>query len=497
MQAPPYPDTLYDPEAPAPSPPRRRRRWLRRLLIGANVLVAVAVIAVAGGYGYLRWKFGQIDKVDLCSVLSCEAAAEPDRPLSVLVVGSDSRADLDAEDQKSFGTSSQTGPERSDTIIVLRVDPQNDQAAMLSIPRDLFLPIAGTGRSDRINTAFSGGPERLIRTLDESLGIQVDHYVQVDFKGFRGIVEAVGGVPIYSPARARDKVSGLDIPNPGCVTLDGDQALALVRSRNYQYFENGKWRTDPTGDIGRITRQQDFIRRVLKKANEKARGLNLLAINRLVDTGIRNVKIDESFDTGTISRLALRFKSLDPSSVQMLTVPGTGARVNGASVLRIKQPEAQQAIDTFLGKVEAPAEPEEPSGDKVPAIPPSSIRLRVLNGSGVEGQARSTADGLSKIGFAVAGLGQARSFDFTDSVISYGKGQRDKALVVRSKIGGKSTVKEDLTLQAIDVVVTTGSSFTGVVGVPSGSATTAPAKAPARPTTTLKPAPEQDPGAQC
>jgi LCP family protein required for cell wall assembly len=474
----------------------RHRRWPRRLLIAANVLVAICVVTTAAGFGYVRWKFGQLETIDFGAVLrggGIGGEPPPGEPLNVLVVGSDTREDIAQAGTDNFGGTKEVKGQRSDTIILLRVDPKREAAAMLSIPRDLYVPIAGTERSDRINTAFEAGPERLIQTVSEAFKIPIDHYVQVDFNGFRGIVSAVGGVQIYSPARARDKVTGLDIPNPGCVTLDGNQALAFVRSRQYEYFENGKWRQDPTGDLGRIERQQDFVRRVLKKANEKARGLNLLAINRLVDTGIKNVQIDSGFDTGKIAALARRFKSLDPNTVQMLTVQTSPANIGGASVLRIKQPETQQVIDSFLART-PPAAANAPPAD-IPAIPPSNIRLRVLNGSGAEGQAGEVAKGLREVGFNVAGLGQADSFRYTDSVIAYAPGQLDKARVVQSKIQGGTKLQEDSTLRSIDVVVISGGNFGGVVGA-SAAPTTSAAPAPVK-GKTKETAPPPPPGPQC
>ncbi|HUP87683.1 MAG TPA: LCP family protein [Acidimicrobiales bacterium] len=474
------------------APRQRTRTWPRRLLIAANIVVALCVVTTACGYGYVRWKFGQIDTLDdLGSVLRRGGGNEVPigEPMNVLVVGSDTREDIDQAGTDNFGGTKEVQGQRSDTIILLRVDPKKEQAAMLSIPRDLYVPIAGTSRSFRINSAFEGGADRLIATVTQNLGVPIDHYVQVDFNGLRSIVGAVGGVQIYSPARARDTVTGLSIPNPGCVTLDGNQALAYVRSRQYQYFENGKWRSDPTGDLGRIQRQQDFVRRVMKKANEKARGLNALAISRLVDSGIRNVQIDKGFKPGDIAALANRFRSLDPNAVQMLTIPTVPANIGGAAVLRMKQPEAQQVIDTFLAKT--PPAAGVPAD--VPAIPPGNIRLRVLNGSGAEGQAREVGKSLSDVGFNVASLGQASSFRFTDTVISFAPGQRDKALVVQSKIQGGTKLEEDPTLRSIDVVVITGGSYGGVAGAAPASTTTPSTTAKGRSTTTA-PAPA---GPQC
>ena len=455
----------------------RHRRWPRRLLIAANIVVATCVVATAAGYAYFRIQFGRIPTIGgdaLCEVLHNCGDDISGEPMNVLLVGSDTRATIEGEDRSRFGSERQVGGQRSDTIIVLRIEPESQRAAMLSVPRDLYVKIAGTDRSSRINDAFQAGPDRLIQTISDNLNIPIHHYVQVDFNGFRSIVDALGGVDIYSSARARDTVSGLNIPNPGCISLDGEQALAFVRSRNYQYYENGKWRTDPTGDLGRIERQQDFIRRVLKKANSKAKGLDFIAVNSLVNAGIKNVQIDEHFSSKDISALARRFRSLDPNAVQMYTLPTVAANVGGASVLRLKQPEATAVVDAFLAKTPPPAaagpEPE------VPAIPPSSIRVRVLNGSGAEGQARSVSADLGEVGFRIAGAGQADSFRYDATVIRYAPGQRDKALVVQSKIQGATELKEDTSLQAIDVVVVTGGKFAGVVGVaPKTTTTAAPA----------------------
>jgi len=460
-----------------------------------NIFVAFCVVLTATGYGYVRWKFGQIDTIPgLAKVFerSSSANSGSSAPMTVLLVGSDTRSDITGADAKHYGSTKDVQGQRSDTIILLRVDPKAKTASMLSLPRDLYVPISGTKRTDRINSAFEEGASRLIATIQDDFKIPIQHYVEVDFNSFRGVVSAVGGVDVYSPAKARDKVTGLNIPNPGCVALNGEQALAYVRSRHYEYFENGRWRTDPTGDLGRIQRQQDFIRRVLKKANQKARGLNVFAINKLVETGVNNVKMDDQFSASEISDLARRFKSLDPNAVQTLTLPTTPANIGGAAVLRLKQPDAQQVIDTFLQKTPAP--PATPAPGSVPNIPPASIRVRVLNGSGAEGQAREVATQLQDAGFTIAGLGQASSFKTSDSVISYAPGQREKALVVQSRVLGTSILREDPSLK-IDVVLTTGGNFGGVVGsaasTPSSSSSVPKtAKPPAAPTTTVAAGPQ-------
>ena len=286
----------------------RPRRWPRRLLIGVNVFVALSLVVTGAVYGYLRWQFGKVDKIDFaCDVLRNCGDDDPDRPMNVLLVGSDSRKEILAAERQQFGTETQVGGQRSDTIIVLHVDPAAEKAALMSIPRDLSVPISGSDdpRPRRINTAFERGPEVLIATIREQLGIEIDHYAQVDFNGFRGIVDAIGGVTLYFPSPVRDTVSGLNIAQPGCVQLDGNSALAYVRSRNYQYQDGGRWRFDATADLGRIERQQSFIRRVIGKASQVGR--NPVRLNSIINSAVPNVKIDKAFSTKDMLRLAKRF----------------------------------------------------------------------------------------------------------------------------------------------------------------------------------------------
>ena len=157
--------------------------------------------------------------------------------------------------------------ERSDTIMVLRVDPDADRVAVLSFPRDLYVDIAGSGSKSRINSAYRrDDPQRLIDTIFENFGITIDHYIQVDFCAFKTLVDAVGGVAVPFEFPARDENTGLNVPTTGCFVFDGEHALAYVRSRHYEYEDppgSGEWSEDPSSDLGRVSRQQDFIRRTL------------------------------------------------------------------------------------------------------------------------------------------------------------------------------------------------------------------------------------------
>ncbi|MBV9042767.1 MAG: LCP family protein, partial [Acidimicrobiia bacterium] len=340
-----------DPDAPArrpatapagtPPPPKapRAHPWRRRAVIAGISLLSLIVLFVGAGYVYYRWRFAQIHKQHITGL------APDSGTLNVLLVGSDSRANI--ENNTAFNDKSNpvTG-QRSDTIMVLHADTKQKKAMILSIPRDLYVPIAGTNGSNRVNTAFDSGAQRLVDTIQSDFGIKINHYVQVDFVGFQAIVNSVGGVDIYVPAPARDKLSGLNIKTAGCAHLDGFQALAWARSRHFEELEGGRWQSDPTGDLGRIQRQQDFIRRMLRKALATR---NPIKVNELIGDGIKNVTIDQGMSSSDILRLAGKFRSLNADTVDMATLPTSPftTRIGGltADVLRLKQPDAQPLID--------------------------------------------------------------------------------------------------------------------------------------------------------
>ncbi len=282
----PVPPARRPPVSPDRSKVLRQRRRRRRLLIAFTAFTAFCTFFVGLGYVYVQRKLDQITRLEL------PALADDSGPvMNVLLVGSDSRANLAASDAKGFGQDVVTG-QRSDTIMLLHVDPGEQRAAIVSVPRDLYVPIANTNRSDRVNAAFAlGGPDQLVATVQRTLGITIHHYVQVDFSGFKDIVDTVGGVTMYVPYPVRDSGSGLDLGRAGCWELDGNKGLSWVRSRNMEFLINGTWQADGRGDLGRIERQQDFIRRMMKKALSAGIS-NPLQLNRLIGVGVRDVTFD-------------------------------------------------------------------------------------------------------------------------------------------------------------------------------------------------------------
>lgn len=332
--------------------PRRRVAVAARLVAAATVVV---VGVVGGTLLYGRAKLGDIDRVPLRGELLGSAAASA--PMNVLVIGSDTRAGLDRTDEGRFGSADEVGSERADTIMVVHLDPDRGEAALLSLPRDLFVPIDG-GRSQRINSALAGGPGSMVRTVQALLGIELDHYVQVDFAGFRRMVDALGGVTVRFDAPVRDRVSGLDVRAAGCRDLDGAAALALVRSRHLQVLEHGRWRSDPTGDLGRIARQQDFL---LAALGDAATTRNPLTVARLLDAAADHVTIDDGLSSRELVELGRDIASIDAAHVRSVGLPTTPARVNGGAVLTA-EPGALSSAGAALTTAARSASPAATAG---------------------------------------------------------------------------------------------------------------------------------------
>ena len=429
---------------------RSRRSRRRRLVI---VSFAVVFALVTSTLGYARWRLGQIASVTVPGL----HAAKPGRPFNVLVVGSDSRANLGGR----FG---EVSGQRNDVTIVVHVEPASRKVSMLSIPRDLLVPIADVGRQDKINAAFAGGPGRVAKTIEQNFGIPVNHYLLVDFNGFRSIVDALGGIQVNFPYPSRDmdntghNLSGLDIRRPGCQRLNGDQALALARSRDFSYLKNGRWQWDPNGDLGRVRRQQAFLQGVLKKGLSE--GLtNPLKANRFIGAVVGDLTKDKSLTISDIVSTAARFRSFSPSAMETYTVPTSplwvGKSYRGEL---LKQAEAQAVVAKFLGQ---PPPSATAAADAGATVTVSSL-IHVRNAVGVTGLAQRARDQLVRAGFRVADVGNASVGGLAVTRILYPTGESARAEALRSWIVGPSQIEESPSVPAGELTLMLGSNFSGI-----------------------------------
>ncbi|MGH8998111.1 MAG: LCP family protein, partial [Acidimicrobiia bacterium] len=436
----------------------QRRAWLWRFSFALALTSVLTAGALAGGSWYLDHKLTRASELDL------NLDAELPGATNFLLLGSDSRAFATTEeDQGSFGSTSEVGGQRADAIIVARVEPRSGDGLLVSFPRDLLVEHPGRSGLRRINEAFDKGPQGMIDVIRSNFGVPIHHYVELDFAGFRSMVDAIGGVRMYVPSPVRDRKTGLRVPEAGCVVFDGRQALAWVRSRAFTYLDGGRWRTDPTGDIGRIDRQQLFIRRLLSEAIAKG-AFRPLRANRLADAALAHMKVDSEFGARDALRFVQAFRRVGPDAVEMIALPtraASGGRLRPSA-------EAEAVLARLRG-----------AGD-ASAVTPSSVRVRVLNGNGVAGIAGETSGQLTSAGFTVTQPGNAGE-RYSRTVIRHAPGARAKADFLARYLGGAGRLVADPAPGDVDVTLIVGADFAGVSQQPGPARQGA---RPAPPTTT-------------
>lgn len=322
----------------------------RKRLAALNGLTIAVVIGVLGGGGLLVAGRQQTGKVVRVEKLDGVLAQPGGGMVNYLLVGSDSRAGADPTDADygSIGTESDVTGRRSDTIMLMRYDTSTGTAALVSFPRDLYVSIDG-GRKDRINSAYSIGPDALVRTIQNEFGVPVNHYIEVDFAGFKRIVDAIGGVSICFDAPTRDLHTGLSIPEAGCFKLNGVQARQYARSRYLETWNGSDWKSEGGSDLGRIERQQNFITAAVHDA-EAAVTANPLRSGDVIDAVVGALKLDPTVD---LTDAANRLRPIAGGGLVTYQLPVVGEDIDGKSVVRLAA-GADAILDYFRGSASEP-----------------------------------------------------------------------------------------------------------------------------------------------
>ncbi len=465
-----------------------------------SFIVLIAAIGVGGLYLYANYRFDQIKKIHAKHLA---APAPPGQPFNMLLVGSDSRAFVNENNQtqvNAFGNEADAGGQRSDVTMVARFDPAAKTVTILSIPRDLWVDIPGNVNGisgmNRINAAFNSGPDLLVQTIEQVLGIPINHYMSIDFPGFSGMVNALGGITMDFPTPVKDAYTGLDVTTTGCQVVNGTVALQLVRSRHLYYMDsNGEWVYDGQSDFSRIQRQDAFFRAVLAKVSASI--TNPFTINAFIGAAVGNLTIDDTLSQGDLLHIAEVFRDLPSSHLITETLP-TIAYVTdgGADVLQEAQPYARNMIDAFnqIGTAPAPATTPVKTGTKtgtptttVPTEAHGLVDVNVLNASTVNGIAHTTAAALTAQGFTVTAIGNASSplAPGAASEILYGPTGHQAATTLSSVLSGPVTEVADPSLSGHSVSLLIASSELSVIASPPPGAATTTTTAPPPTTTTI------------
>jgi LCP family protein required for cell wall assembly len=470
-------------------------RWngfLGRYVISLAVASALMVTGVAAVNRGINDRVAKISRVKLT------LAEPPPGGANFLIIGSDTRAFVDNPDLASqFGDPS-TDPnvegQRSDTLMVAHVEPSSQRTFVVSFPRDLMVDVPGTPGKSQINSAYSsGGPQLVVNTLKANFDIDVSHYLEVDFKSFQEIVDAIGNVSVYLPGRTRDLETGLSTPyGAGCYPLDGGAALAYVRARHLQVSDpNGDivddfppyehWRLlDIRSDLDRIVRQQSFIRKLAGLAIQKGLGDPFLAVN-LADNVLQYLKADQSLSRSDVNALIRAFKTVDvndPNSIRFETVP-VDPDPNNPNVTLVPSADAENIFAQLRTFGDA--------APKSPTVAPSNVKVKVTDATGTN-VGSSAAAGLAANGFQASATAAARS-TVPVTEIRYGYGQAEEAKTLLAFVTDAKLVPDAKANDAVHLVL--GTSFQALT-VPSTTTTipgTPTTTAPPTTTTTLLPVP--------
>ena len=327
------------------SAPKRRGKVRKRHTVGKVLLASVLVIAMVSGLGTIwlyRHLSGNLNGIDITGQLDNRpekvAVAGPQEPLNVLVMGSDSRDCAGCNIDNLTG-----GGQRSDTTILLHLSADRTRAYGISVPRDLLVnrpdcknPDGSTipgGQGAMWNEAFAlGGPACTIQQFEQLTGVRLDHFVVVNFEGFQGMVDAIGGVEVCIPEPIVDPAHQINIA-AGTRKIKGKEALNYVRER--YVIGNGS-------DIGRMKRQQAFIASMAHQVVAAGTLSRPDRLYRFLDSATKSLTVDKGLDNLVkIAELGIQFKDIGLDKIQFITIPNMPDPAD-PNRLVWKQPQANQ-----------------------------------------------------------------------------------------------------------------------------------------------------------
>lgn len=443
-------------------PARLTRRG--RILVRGGAVLAVLLVA-AGGAGLWAYRSldGNIHSADIDGKLGDKrpANASPGSK-NILVVGSDSRDGDNGKYGKGLTTM------QSDTLMVMHVAADRKWATVVSLPRDSWVRIpacdrgngtTSTAHSFKINEAFAvggtsgevaGAAACTIKTVEENTGLRIDHFMSVDFQGFKGMVNALDGIEVCPETAINDTKAHLDL-DAGCQTVKGEKALGYVRTR---------YSVGDGSDIGRIGRQQEFMESLAAKAQTKL--TSPTALYGFLDSATESLTTDKELaGIKPLTALASELKGIPGDRLTFLTVPNypreADVPTDKANVVW-QYPEAADlfaslAKDREVDKKSVEAARENP-------LYAAAVRVRVLNGTGEAGRAAKVADLLRAVGCTVVGTGNAPK-DTDDTSVTFPAGLERQGRALASRLPG-TTASRDAEATPGEVTLTVGTDFDGV-----------------------------------
>ncbi|ONI73038.1 hypothetical protein ALI144C_44605 [Actinosynnema sp. ALI-1.44] len=481
-------------------PPTKFLKTGRIVAASVAALLLVGSGVVWGGKEWIDGQFNEVESLDENSSDIQQSEAQRGDE-NFLMVGSDTRAGAEAED--GVGSAENIKGARSDTIMIAHVPKDRKRVVMVSFPRDLEVAIPECDKYDaqaakytdqkskplknqKINVAFFlGGPKCVTKVVQNLTGLKINHFVGIDFHGFKGMVDAVHGVEMCVEKPMWDnKLNTWIVEKPGeNVMLQGDAALNFVRARHVSTTKGGK--EDPTSDYGRIKRQQRFLSSLLRKSMS---GQVLLDPGKLKNfvSAFTQATFGEGVDTDQLITLGRSLQSVQAGKVTFITVPTVGLpNDRGNEVLRDKDNKA--LFNAIINKAPLPGEaadgsPQAQAGTTPQAVQaqqpgqivdPKSVKVQVLNATGKDGEGRTVQTKLRNQNFDVVQATGAPS-KRPDTVVKFGT-DLNAATTVAAAVPGAKLEKDDSLGGAVVLVL--GEDFGGKIQAPSQGSVSTPGTA--------------------
>jgi LCP family protein required for cell wall assembly len=433
-------------------PSRLRRTWPQRfVIVGGIALVVLSLVAawgIADSYNsageFIRYQAEE-------GLLEEHDDSNPGGPRNILLVGTTENEGIEADDPLLSGRPNTL---LSDTIMLLRVEPNTQQAWVMSINRDLFIPNIA-GYSGRINGAVSsGGIDLLLAIVGEYLDVPINDFAIVNFAGFRKLIDEVDGVPVYFEHPARD-IGSFFAADEGCQVLDGQRALDYVRSRKYEQYIDGKWQRDNGDDYLRAARQRDFLILMMERAIDKgARDPQTLRDMAKAVTDGGAVLLDNQMNLDDIIDISRAFGDFEPENLQRSALPTHGEKRNGADILVMEPDAARPILDVFRGL-----------GDTTGN---ADVHVKLIEARAPAGRDDDFAppkDELENLGFDVVNLSNAKEADRTArTTITYSPDNASGALLLARNLATRATFVQVSGINTLTLTV--GSDWAGVTLIP-------------------------------
>ena len=447
---------------------RPRRTWRSWAVIG----VVTALVVAVGGTAFAAWRLTtNITKIDVSTAIGTDRptqAPEATEAVNILLIGSDTR-EGEGNDAYSDRDGTIGGGAHSDTNLLVHLSADRSSATVVSIPRDSMTPAPPKCSSTAPKSSWGmrqwnqnyalGGTGCLIRTLEGNTGVFIDHYAVVDFRGFKQMVDALGGVRVCTPTAIDDAHTHLQL-SAGRHTLDGRQALQYVRVRKS---------VGDGSDLQRIDRQQAFLSSVAQQATSSKLLLQPTKLYGFLDAATRSLTTDPGFGVGTMRDLATSVKGIGLDKIQFVTVPNEAYAPDPNRVQwKASADQIWSALreDRQVGEKKKKASAT-PSPTVSPlTVSPADVPVEVVNAAGVSGLARQAAQALEVQGFTPVTTGSAATEASTAPVVvEYSGDHAEDARTVAAAFPG-AKVKKTSGLGGT-VRVTLGPDAPKVVEVPN------------------------------